>query len=182
MAMIYISKRDWSLDKNPRISKLVSVSGISKKDYDWQIKPFFESLSGFYHDRNASQLTTKFLFPRFKFEISSVSLSEVGEFVLDESLRRRVALEVSLQDLTSLEIEKRKHHLLSPEMECYTRGIATQFYKRQTGILSVVRDFANEVYKSVRLNSIEDKAILIPTTRLADETFKKIFRINSSQS
>jgi len=170
MAIFYLPKEDFSLKRNPGILVFLREAKISEKNYNENIEPFFNSLSGFYFT-NAHQLKRMFI-PKLKFGIRNASLSKIFNYVSNKSNQ----VEIPIQDFNSLKVETGKSLDYNPDYEYLVkRGLLVQTYDKQTGLLIFSRD--NEIErKNITLEDITTHQILVGTATLSDEAIDNILR------
>lgn len=168
MALIYLPKEDYSLNKNPAIAENLKKANITQEQYNEEILPFFNSLPGFY--RAQGQQLFGILFPRMKFSLNGISLTKTLQYLLE----KEQALEVPIQDKNSFQIEHTKYGYVNPHEQLIHSGLAILNYKKQTGTIYLSRDNGVEKRKT-NLDSITVHEKWIPTGTLSGSAIDRIF-------
>lgn len=88
MALIYLPRHSFELDKNPHYIVPLYKAGISNDNYDTKIKPFLEKIPGFYI-ANGSQLN----FPLTIFCVNGVSFSQVLDYMTFKTYQIKVPIQ-----------------------------------------------------------------------------------------
>jgi len=150
MAIIYLPRHSFELDKNPEFIVPLYKAGISNDEYNAKIKPFLEKLPGFYI-ANGAQLN----FPITRFSVNGVSFSEV----LDYMTFKTYQMKIPIQDKRSYQREhfapsasdKRSFNSIERDEKIHL-GLGINTKKSQKGVITLSRIGNNEK----RLITLED--------------------------
>ncbi len=152
MAIIYLPRNNFELEKNPHYLNVLNEAGISNDNYDAKIKPFLEKIPGFYIVKG-EQLN----FPLTIFSVNGISFSEV----LDYMTFKTYQIKIPIQDKKSYQRElfsasssdKGSYNSIGIE-ETIHMNLSINTKKTQKGVITLTRTGNNEK----RIITLEDIA------------------------